>query len=299
MEKDKDAFYVVKKGDVLGVYTSFKDVQSMLGSNEYDPSISVHKGNNLSKEAEKYLASHGLKNATYSVGVNEMDDKLFGQLVSCPLQEPTLSKGKAVDQIRLVKRVQESEGANAFSPRKQPRLQNLMEPSAVSSSGPYMGNLGLTGADSLLSNGDNMDSCTLEFDGASKGNPGLAGAGAILRANNGNMVFKLREGVGIATNNVAEYRAVILGLNYAVKRGCKQIRVLGDSKLVVMQVQGLWKTKNPNMAKLCEVAKELKDKFTSFHIQHIERALNSEADAQANLAVSLRDGEVQVECDKK
>ncbi|XP_047317763.1 uncharacterized protein LOC124921181 isoform X2 [Impatiens glandulifera] len=279
MEKDKDAFYVVKKGDVLGVYTSFKDVQSMLGSNEYDPSISVHKGNNLSKEAEKYLASHGLKNATYSVGVNEMDDKLFGQLVSCPLQE--------------------SEGANAFSPRKQPRLQNLMEPSAVSSSGPYMGNLGLTGADSLLSNGDNMDSCTLEFDGASKGNPGLAGAGAILRANNGNMVFKLREGVGIATNNVAEYRAVILGLNYAVKRGCKQIRVLGDSKLVVMQVQGLWKTKNPNMAKLCEVAKELKDKFTSFHIQHIERALNSEADAQANLAVSLRDGEVQVECDKK
>ncbi|GMP30377.1 hypothetical protein CsSME_00005072 [Camellia sinensis var. sinensis] len=78
-------------------------------------------------------------------------------------------------------------------------------------------------------------SCTIEFDGASKGNPGLAGAGAMLRADDGSMVCRLREGVGIATNNVAEYRAVILGLKYALKKGFKHVRVQGDSKLVCMQ----------------------------------------------------------------
>ncbi|KAI5352446.1 hypothetical protein L3X38_005337 [Prunus dulcis] len=137
--------------------------------------------------------------------------------------------------------------------------------------------------------------CTLEFDGASKGNPGLAGAGAVLRADDGSLICKLHEGLGVRTNNVAEYRALILGLKYALKKGFTKIRVKGDSKLVCMQVQGLWKVRNQNMSDLCEEVKELKDKFLSFEISHVLRELNSEADAQANLAVRLTDGQVQEE----
>ncbi|TYK17758.1 RNase H domain-containing family protein [Cucumis melo var. makuwa] len=136
----------------------------------------------------------------------------------------------------------------------------------------------------------------LEFDGASKGNPGLAGAGAILRANDGSTVCRLQEGVGIATCNVAEYRAIILGLKHALKNGIKHIYVQGDSKLVCMQVQGLWKLKNQNMAELCKVAKELKDKFVSFEISHVPRNRNSDADALANRAIHLQDGVVVEDC---
>ncbi|KAG1362721.1 hypothetical protein COCNU_10G009400 [Cocos nucifera] len=78
-------------------------------------------------------------------------------------------------------------------------------------------------------------SCVLEFDGASKGNPGKSGAGAILRTEDGTVVSRLCEGLGNVTNNVAEYRALILGMKYALKKGFKQIRVQGDSYLVCMQ----------------------------------------------------------------
>ncbi|XP_042502210.1 uncharacterized protein LOC122079644 isoform X2 [Macadamia integrifolia] len=162
--------------------------------------------------------------------------------------------------------------------------------------------------------------CILEFDGASKGNPGQAGAGAVIRAEDG-IVCRLREGVGIATNNVAEYRALILGLKYALEKGFTQIRAQGDSQLVCKQVEGVWKTKDSNMIQLCNEAKELKDKFSSFQIYYIARSAhndfdveveisilwwpmefihadaNWEADAQANLAVHLADGEVQEVCD--
>ncbi|XP_076894712.1 uncharacterized protein LOC143547085 isoform X1 [Bidens hawaiensis] len=142
-------------------------------------------------------------------------------------------------------------------------------------------------------------SCIIEFDGASKGNPGPAGAGVVLRAVDGSLVYRLRQGLGVATNNVVEYRAVILGLRHALDRGFRHVRVHGDSKLVCMQVNGLWKTKTQNMAELCNVAKELKEKFQSFQICHIERAYNSEADTQANLGVHLQNGEIQEEVDSR
>ncbi|KAI8017705.1 Uncharacterized protein Mb2253c [Camellia lanceoleosa] len=277
MEDEKNAFYVVKKGDIVGVYKSLNDCQALLGSSVCDPSVSVFKGYCLPKEAENYLGSHGLKNAVYSIGATNVQDDLFGQLAVCPFQQPASSKGKALDNISPVKRLQHgvvgSSSIPAIPQSKQAKLQNFIEAPAL------------------------CLSCTIEFDGASKGNPGLAGAGAMLRADDGSMVCRLREGVGIATNNVAEYRAVILGLRYALKKGFKHVRVQGDSKLVCMQVQGLWKIKNPNMAALCKVAKELKDKFMSFEIRHVEREFNSAADAQANLAVYLKDGEVEAECD--
>jgi len=76
----------------------------------------------------------------------------------------------------------------------------------------------------------------LHFDGASKGNPGKAGAGAVLMTEDGRVISRLREGLGIVTNNVAEYRGLILGLKYAIRHGFRRIRVHGDSQLVCNQV---------------------------------------------------------------
>ncbi|XP_052190315.1 uncharacterized protein LOC127800002 isoform X3 [Diospyros lotus] len=282
MGDEKDAFYVVRKGDIIGFYKNLDDCQAVIGSAVCDPSVTVFKGFCLPKEAEDYLASHGLKNAVYSIKATDLRDDVFGQLAVCPFQQPASAGGKALGKSNREKRLQHevfgSTSSSATPPRKQAKLQN----SGYVPTNYYPG----------------PSSCILEFDGASKGNPGLAGAGAVLHAEGG-MVYRVREGVGIATNNVAEYRGVILGLNYALKKGFKHIRVQGDSKLVCMQVQGLWKTKNPNMTDLCKVAKELKDKFMSFEIRHVERELNSAADAQANLAVYLKEGEIQEECEMK
>lgn len=280
MENEKDAFYVVRKGDIVGVYKSLIDCQAQLASSVDSSSVTVYKGYSLPKGAEDYLASRGLKNAICSIGAADVRADLFGQLVACPFQQPSSRKENTVGRNSTEKRWQDVVGSTSFSAPQgnQGKLENAIEVSPVSS---Y------------------CCSCILEFDGASKGNPGLAGAGAVLRVVDGSLVYRLREGLGIATNNVAEYRGLILGLKYAIHKGFKHIRVQGDSNLVCMQVQGLWKTKNQNMADLCKVAKELKDMFTSFQISHIERDLNSEADAQANLGVYLKNGEVQEECDQK
>ncbi|XP_057463923.1 uncharacterized protein LOC130753787 isoform X1 [Actinidia eriantha] len=280
MDDEKHAFYVVRKGDVIGIYRSLRDCQALLGSSVCDPSISVFKGYGLPKEAENYLVSHGLKNAVYSIGATDVQDGLFGQLAVCPFQQPASSKGKASGMIFPGNRSQHvvfGSTSIAETPQsKHVKLENFGQVPTF----PF-----------------SRGSCIIEFDGASKGNPGLSGAGAVLRVEGGNMVCRLREGVGIATNNVAEYRALILGLNYALMKGYKHVRAQGDSKLVCMQVQGLWKTKKQNMADLCKVAKELKDKFTSFEIRHVERDFNAAADVQANLAIHLKNGEIQEEWD--
>ncbi|XP_031406317.1 uncharacterized protein LOC116214937 isoform X8 [Punica granatum] len=262
MEDEKNAFYVVRKGDVIGIYRNLLDCQDQAGSSISSPSVSVYKGYHLSKDTEDYLKSQGLKNALYTINAADVKNDIFSQLVPCPFQASMMYQQPS------------SSGGVQF---KEPPAKRSGEMLQL----------------------DSYVSCTLEFDGASRGNPGLAGAGAVLRAENGTVVHRLREGVGIATNNVAEYRGLILGLRYALERGFKNIRVQGDSKLVCMQVQGLWKIKNQNMANLCKVAKELKEKFASFEIKHVLREFNSEADAQANLAVNLRDGQVEVTCNRK
>ncbi|KAK9060267.1 hypothetical protein SSX86_020971 [Deinandra increscens subsp. villosa] len=234
-------FFVVRKGDIIGVYTNLIDCQSQVGSSVCDPPVSVYKGHTLPKESEAYLLSCGLKNALYSIRAVDLTDELFGRLVPCPFQHP-----------------------------HETTFQQVLG----SQTGP---------------------ACILEFDGACKGNPGQSGAGAVLRTPDGSLIYRLREGLGVATNNVAEYRAMILGLRYALSKGFTSIRVVGDSKLVCMQIQGLWKVRNENILKWYEEAKRLKDEFLFFQISHVLRDKNSEADAQANLAVVLAVGEVQEE----
>ncbi|XP_021911793.1 uncharacterized protein LOC110825630 [Carica papaya] len=286
MEEEKDAVYVVRKGDTIAVYKSLSDCQAQTGSSVCTPSMSVYKRYGLSKEAEEFLASHGLKNPAYAINASYVKEDLFGELLPCPFQEPYCSKAQTVVKDSPPKRSQEQLHSNITAEcdldlfltdpqKKHLKVDNCIQLPIISPT---------------------CQSCIIEFDGASKGNPGPAGAGAVLRTEDGSLVYLLREGVGIATNNVAEYRAVILGLKCALRKGFKHVTVRGDSKLVCMQIQGLWKIKNPNMAELCKQAVVLKDKFTSFHIFHVEREFNSTADAQANLAVNLRDGQVEESC---
>ncbi|MCL7044589.1 hypothetical protein MKW94_004370, partial [Papaver nudicaule] len=86
-------------------------------------------------------------------------------------------------------------------------------------------------------------------------------------------LYRLREDFGIATNNVTEYRAILLGVKYALKKCIKRSSVRRDSKLICRQVQGLWKTKSENMKILCKKAKELKGQFDSLKIFHVLRVL--------------------------
>lgn len=283
MDEESDAFYVVRKGDIVGIYKTLNDCQAQAGTSVCDPSVSVYKGNSLSKDAQDYLASCGLKNALYSIHAADIKEDIFGELAPCPFQQPdgpVPSKSKA---------------SKKASPQKKrsPEVESKSSMEAVGSVLTDQARKHLrVGESNVAQKSSNSLTCVLEFDGASKGNPGKAGAGAVLRTEDGSVVWRLREGVGIATNNVAEYRGIILGLKYALMKGFQRIRVQGDSKLVCMQIQNLWQARHKNMIELCKEAKELKDKFSSFQIDHVLRDLNSEADTQANLAVDLADGVV-------
>ncbi|GAB2222803.1 hypothetical protein Droror1_Dr00016930 [Drosera rotundifolia] len=283
MGEERRAFYVVRKGDVIGVYTNLADCQAQAGYSPSNPSVTVYKGYGLSKEAEAFLASRGLKNASHTMAASEVQNGLFGSLAICPFQDASSS---SLSSCKSTKE-QLSLGVQAVPVNARPSLHAV-----------YNHNNSIKLENHVIPQGPGQNDypfCIIEFDGASKGNPGPAGAGAIVRAENGTVVWRLREGVGIATNNVAEYRGVILGLKYALNRGYKHVRVRGDSLLVCKQIEGLWKTKNQNMADLCGVAKDLKNRFVSFRIEHVMREFNSEADAQANKALNLRDGEIEVD----
>ncbi|CAK8577890.1 unnamed protein product [Lathyrus sativus] len=134
---------------------------------------------------------------------------------------------------------------------------------------------------------------TLRFDGACRGNPGPAGAGAVLFGEDGSVLYNFRQGLGNTTNNVAEYCALILGLQQAIMKGCKNIKVQGDSQLVISQFQGSYTINNPRLRSLCNEALELSNNFRSFEIEHISRAYNTLADAQANRAINLQEGQVE------
>lgn len=142
----------------------------------------------------------------------------------------------------------------------------------------------------------NEDIYSLEFDGASKGNPGRAGAGAILKGPDGTVVCQLTRGVGIATCNFAEYQALIMGLQAALDRGIHHIKAQGDSKLVCSQVMGTWKVHSPNLSTSFAEAMKLKERFQSFSIQHVYREFNSAADTLANTATALPVDEPQIHC---
>lgn len=135
------------------------------------------------------------------------------------------------------------------------------------------------------------ETLTLEFDGGSRGNPGPAGIGVVVRAADGTPVVTLGRFIGRATNNVAEYRALITALEEALKLGAKKIQIRGDSELIIKQMKGEYRVKNPDMKMLYDEAQDLYRQFEHATIGHNLRHKNELADKLANLAMD-RKGEV-------
>jgi len=122
-------------------------------------------------------------------------------------------------------------------------------------------------------------------DGASRGNPGPASYAVIVRGPDGKIVFEVGKYLGRATNNVAEYYALITALDYATTQRIERLLVRSDSELLVRQMQGRYKVKSPDLRPLFERAHKLSRGFAHFAIEHVRRELNSEADELANIAL--------------
>jgi ribonuclease HI len=126
---------------------------------------------------------------------------------------------------------------------------------------------------------------SLYSDGASRGNPGNGGIGAVLYDGSGNVVATAKQFLGVCTNNEAEYRALICGLEEALKRGIRNVRIYLDSELLVRQIEGIYRVKNQNLKILMREVRKLLSFLDSYSVEHIERNKNKMADQLANEAI--------------
>jgi ribonuclease HI len=133
-----------------------------------------------------------------------------------------------------------------------------------------------------------MSRVTVNVDGGARGNPGPAAIGIVLRNGDGSVLEEVGETIGEATNNVAEYRALLRGIELAAGHGADEVELIGDSELVVRQVEGRYKVKNAGMKELHEEVKRALRGFDSWSIRHVRRAENADADRLVNEAL---DGE--------
>ena len=122
-------------------------------------------------------------------------------------------------------------------------------------------------------------------DGASRGNPGPAGAGAQITDDDGIVLAEIAEGLGEATNNVAEYAAVIRGLERARELGATDVLLRSDSQLLINQLNGHYRVKSSNLLPLHQRIRELAASFDSIEFEHVRRERNVEADRLANAGV--------------
>jgi len=130
-----------------------------------------------------------------------------------------------------------------------------------------------------------MSRLTVNVDGGARGNPGPAAIGVVVRDAGGEVLEKLGERIGVATNNVAEYRALLRGIELAGEHGASELELVGDSELVVRQVEGRYKVKNAGMKELHEEVKRALRGFDSWSIRHVRRAENADADRLVNEAL--------------
>jgi ribonuclease HI len=128
------------------------------------------------------------------------------------------------------------------------------------------------------------------IDGGSRGNPGPASYGVVIRDPRGEVVAKLKKYIGRMTNNVAEYYGLIAALDYAQSHSVRSLRIESDSELLVKQMRGLYKVKSEDLRPLFERAHKMSQTFESFRIDHVYREQNREADALANEALDETSG---------
>lgn len=122
----------------------------------------------------------------------------------------------------------------------------------------------------------------VNVDGGARGNPGPAAIGAVVQDTNGGVLEEHGERIGVATNNVAEYRALLLGIARAAELGADELELIGDSELIVRQVKGEYKVKDATMRELHSEVKRSLRPFDSWSIRHVRREFNKEADRLVN-----------------
>jgi ribonuclease HI len=132
---------------------------------------------------------------------------------------------------------------------------------------------------------DKLGMWALYVDGASRGNPGPAGAGAVLFDVKGEKRAQDSRYLGETTNNVAEYQALLLGLKLALDQGVKNLHIFADSQLVVQQIKGAYRVKKPHLLPFWRQALQELQKFDMYAISHLDRSFNHEADLLARQAI--------------
>jgi ribonuclease HI len=125
-------------------------------------------------------------------------------------------------------------------------------------------------------------------DGGARGNPGPAGIGAVVTDPEGNELDRANDYIGVATNNVAEYRALLLGLERARALGARQVEVLNDSELIARQIAGAYKVKNAGLRPLHADGTRALASFDRWSVRSVPRAENEVADALVNEAIDAR-----------
>ena len=128
----------------------------------------------------------------------------------------------------------------------------------------------------------------VNVDGGSRGNPGPAAIAAVVQEPGGGVLEESTERIGQATNNVAEYKALLLGIERAAGLGATELELVGDSELIVRQVEGRYKVKDATMKELHAEVKKALSGFEDWSIRHVRRELNSEADRLVNEALDGR-----------
>lgn len=122
----------------------------------------------------------------------------------------------------------------------------------------------------------------VNVDGGARGNPGPAAIAAVAGDESGEVLLERGEEIGTATNNVAEYRALLLGIELARELGARRLELVGDSELVVRQVEGRYKVKDANLRELHSQVRKALAEFDEWSIRHVRREENAAADALVN-----------------
>ncbi len=125
----------------------------------------------------------------------------------------------------------------------------------------------------------------VHVDGGARGNPGPAAIGVVVSSPDGEVLDEVAERIGTATNNVAEYRALLKGLERAAALGAREVEIVNDSELVAKQLNGAYKVKHPSMRPLYEQAISALRGFDRWRIRSVPRAQNAQADALVNAAL--------------
>ncbi|MHA7633206.1 ribonuclease HI family protein [Corallococcus sp. M7] len=125
-------------------------------------------------------------------------------------------------------------------------------------------------------------------DGAARGNPGPAGAGAVVTNTEGAVVARLGKFLGHQTNNYAEYMGLLIGLQHAKSLGAREVEVFADSELLIRQLGGKYQVKSPTLKPLFQEAQKLLATFGKVKLAHVPRAQNAEADEMSNRAIDER-----------